>query len=136
MMAPVASLGLILAGCPACRLPLGLAGTPGLAEALAAHSRDCPKRPAPAPARPTDDVCLGCGCEADLYLRASGWRCGDCLAEALLTDPATPAARPRGRQPVRPAPAPGPDAQVLAHTPRRLRQQQRRRRPAQRAVVA
>jgi hypothetical protein len=128
-LAPVASLGLVLAGCPACRLPLGLDGAPGLAAALAAHQRGCPKRH-PAPARPADDVCPGCSCEAELYLRASGWRCGDCLAEARLTDPAIPASRARSRQPVHDLDRTG---QVIAHTPRR---HQRRRRPAERAVVA
>jgi hypothetical protein len=134
-LAPVASLGLVLAGCPACRMPLGVHGAPGLAEALAAHSRCCPKQrpaaPAPVPARPADDVCPGCGCEAELYLRASGWRCGDCLAELLLTDPATPAGRSRTRQPVHDLAA-SPPVVVIA----RRRRQHQRRRPAQQAVVA
>jgi hypothetical protein len=126
-LAPVASLGLVLAGCPACRLPLAVDGAPGLAAALAAHQHRCPKR------RPADDVCPGCSCEAELYLRASGWRCGDCLAEARLTGPAIPAGRARSRQPVHDLDRTG---QVIAHTPRRHRQHQRRRRPAERAVVA
>jgi hypothetical protein len=134
-LAPVASLGLVLAGCPACRLPLGVTGAPGLAAALAAYQRGCPKRH-PVPTRPADDVCPGCGCEAELVLRASGWRCGDCLAEARLDDLAIPATagRARGRRPVRAAPA-DPD-QVIAHSPRRHRQHGHRRRPAERAVVA
>jgi hypothetical protein len=132
-LAPVASLGLVLAGCPACRLPLGVAGAPGLAAVLAAHQRGCPKRH-PIPTRPADDVCPGCGCEAELYLRASGWRCGDCLAQALLADSAIPAAaQPGVRQPVRGAPAD--PAQVIAHTAHQ-RRQRRRRRPAERAAVA
>jgi len=129
-LAPVASLGLVLAGCPACRLPVGLDGASGLADALAAHQHRCPKR------RPADDVCSGCGCEAELVWYASGWRCDDCLAEARLTDPAILAAAPprsRMRRPVRAAPAD--PAQRIAHTPRR-RRQRRRRRPAERAVVA
>jgi len=127
-LAPVPSLGLVLAGCPACRLPIGLDGAPGLADALAAHQHRCPKR------RPADDVCPGCGCEGELVLCASGWRCGDCLAEARLTDPAIPAAAGRSgiRRPLRTAPT-GP-AQLIAHPARQRRQQ--RRRPAERAVVA
>jgi hypothetical protein len=122
----VASLGLVLAGCPDCRLPVGLDGAPGLAAALAAHYRDCPQR------RPADDVCPGCGCEADLYRRAAGWRCGDCLADTMLADLAAPAAVwPPARRPARRAP----DAQVIAHRPRRPRQDQRGW-PADRAVVA
>jgi ribosomal protein L37AE/L43A len=131
--APVPSLGLVLAGCPACRLPLSVDGAPRLAEALAAHQRHCPKR------RPADDVCPRCGCEAELIRCASGWRCGDCLAETRLTDPAIPAPAAAAAPPSvhRPMQAtPDDPAQVLAHTPRRQHRQRRRRRPAQRAVVA
>jgi hypothetical protein len=132
-LASVPSLGPVLAGCPACRLPLGVHDAPGLADALAAHQRTCPKQ------RPADDVCPQRGCEAELIWCASGWRCGDCLAETRLTDPAIPAAaaaaRPSVRRPVHATPAD--PASVLTHTPRRHRQQQRRRRrPAERAVVA
>jgi hypothetical protein len=131
-LAPVASLGLVLAGCPACRLPVGVDGAPGLAAALAAHRQTCPLRP-PAPAAPEDEVCPGCGCEAELYRRAGGWRCGDCLAEVLLDDLAAPAAtRPLARQPVRAAPAE--PAQVIARTKHRHRL--RRRQPAEQTVVA
>jgi len=126
-LAPVPSLGLVLAGCPGCRLPVGVDGAPGLAAALAAHQCSCPMR------RPEDDVCPGCGCEAELYRRAGGWRCGDCLAETMLADLATPTVRRRARQPVHTAPAPG--AQVIAHTPRRQRHHQRSA-VADQAVVA
>jgi hypothetical protein len=43
--------------------------------------------------RTAPDVCPGCGCEAELYPRGNGWRCGDCLAELLsdaLTGPTIP----------------------------------------------
>jgi hypothetical protein len=114
--APVPSLGVVLVGCPDCRAALGVDGAPGLAAALAAHRRTCAKRPhapslappgrrAPS-ARPVDDVCPGCGCEAELYPRADGWRCGDCLAELLsdtLDGPPAPAPRPQVRAvPARP----------------------------------
>jgi hypothetical protein len=112
-LAPVASL--VLAGCPACRLPLGLDGAPGLAEALATHQRQCPKQ------RPADNVCPRCGCEAELILRASGWRCGDCLAETRLTDPAIRAAgRSRIRRSLRMVPTEA--AQRIGHTARQRRQ--------------
>jgi len=91
--APVPSLGVVLAGCPDCRAVLGVDGAPGLADALAAHRCVCPA---------ADDVCPGCGCEAELHPRnGGGWRCGDCLGELLfadLTSPPAPApARPRVR---------------------------------------
>jgi len=73
--APVPALGVVLAGCPDCRAVLGVDGTPGLAGALAAHRRVCPA---------ADDVCAGCGCEAELHPRGDGWRCGDCLGERLF----------------------------------------------------
>jgi hypothetical protein len=113
--APIPSLGVVLVGCPDCRAVLGLEGAPGMADALVAHRRSCAKRPrasrsarpgrrAPG-ARPVDDVCPGCGCEAELYPHGGGWRCGDCLAELLsdtLDGPPTPA-RPRVRAvPLRP----------------------------------
>jgi len=124
----------VLAGCPDCRLPVGLADAPGLAAALAAHRAGCPTRH-PAPTCPEDEVCPGCGCEAELHLRAGGWRCGDCLAEALLEDLPLPAptGRSRVRQPVRATAAEA--APVVAHTPR-MRRRRRRRRAAQRAAVA
>ena len=88
--APVPSLGLVLVGCPHCRAVIGLDGAPGLAAALAAHRRTCPA---------DDDVCGGCGCEAKLYPRGDGWRCGDCLGELLFDDLAgpPPPAHPRVR---------------------------------------
>jgi putative hemolysin len=84
VLAPVAALGVVLAGCPACHRVIGLDGAPGLHAALAAHQRGCPNRRRPlGVVPPADAVCPGCGCEAELYRRTSGWRCGDCLAEAL-----------------------------------------------------
>jgi len=132
----VVSLGLVLAGCPDCRLPVGVAGASGLAAALAAHRAACPtRRSAPTGAEDEDEVCPGCGCEAELYLRAGGWRCGDCLAEALLDDPALPA--PVGRSRVRqPVPGRAEAVQVVAPIPRTPRQRRRRRRSVGRAVVA
>jgi hypothetical protein len=75
--APVPSLGVVLAGCPDCRAVLGVDGDPGLAGALAAHRRACPA---------ADDVCAGCGCEAELYPRGDRWRCADCLGQWLVDD--------------------------------------------------
>jgi hypothetical protein len=86
--APVPSLGVVLVGCPDCRAVLGVLGVEGargLVAALAVHRRECPV---------AADVCPGCGCEAELYPRGDGWRCGDCLAERLsdtLTGPPAPA---------------------------------------------
>ncbi len=68
--APAPSLGLVLVGCPDCRAVIGVDGAPGLAGALAAHRAACPA---------ADDVCPGCGCEAELHPHNDGWRCGDCL---------------------------------------------------------
>lgn len=105
-LAPVASLGVVLAGCPDCRLPIGVDGAEGLDLAVAAHRRRCPTRrraarPATPPAQPQtpqapaqDDVCPGCGCEAELHPRAGGPRCGDCLAELHTGDLAIPATTP------------------------------------------
>jgi hypothetical protein len=88
--APVPSLGVVLVGCPDCRAVLGVDGAPGLAAALAAHRAACPA---------ADDVCPGCGCEAELYPCGDGWRCGDCLGELLFDGLASPPvlARPRVR---------------------------------------
>jgi hypothetical protein len=89
--APIPSLGVVLVGCPDCRALLGLEGAEGLAAALAEHRRDCPAI--------DDDVCAGCGCEAELYPCGTSRRCGDCLGELLsdtLTGPPIPA-RPRVR---------------------------------------
>jgi hypothetical protein len=88
--APVPSIGVVLVGCPDCRAVLGVDGAPGLATALDVHRREC---------KTTPDVCPGCGCEAELYPRGDGWRCGDCLAERLsdtMAGPPTPAS-PRVR---------------------------------------
>jgi hypothetical protein len=81
--APVRSLGLVLVGCPDCHAVLGIDGAPGLTAAVAAHRRTCPE---------ASQVCPGCGCEAELYPRADGWRCGDCLGERLFDDLASPPA--------------------------------------------
>ncbi len=96
-LAPVRSLGVVLAGCPACRRVLGLAGAEGLELAVAAHRRGCPAR-RPAPTRPAhrrrrlgwagEDACGGCGCEAALYAHGADRRCGDCLAALRLELPA------------------------------------------------
>ncbi len=75
--APAPSLGLVLVGCPDCRAVIGVDGAPGLAGALAAHRAACPA---------ADDVCPGCGCEAELHPHNDGWRCGDCLGELLVDD--------------------------------------------------
>ena len=94
--APAPSLGLVLVGCPDCRAVIGVDGAPGLAGALAAHRAACPA---------ADDVCPGCGCEAELHPHNDGWRCGDCLGELLFDDLASPPvlARPRVHAvPVRP----------------------------------
>jgi hypothetical protein len=80
-LAPVRSLGLVLVGCPDCRAVVGIDGAAGLPDALAAHRRVCPA---------ADDVCPGCGCEAELYPRGDGWRCGDCLGERLFDTLASP----------------------------------------------
>ncbi len=115
----IPSLGVALVGCSACRCVLGTAGAAGLDERLAAHTTQCPNRPPqPAPTRPgRPEVCPRCGCEAELSACLGGaWRCGDCLAEALLDDldlpvVLTPAPlariprRRRRRRPVGPAPA-------------------------------
>jgi hypothetical protein len=89
--APLRSLGLVQAscpGCPDCRAVIGLDGAHGLANALARPRRTCP---------PGDQVCPACGCEGQLYQRASGWRCGDCLGERLFDDLASPPAPARTR---------------------------------------
>ncbi len=88
--APVPALGVVLVGCPDCRAVVGVDGAPGLAAALAAHRSACPA---------ADEVCAGCGCEAELHPCGDGWCCGDCLGEQLfdtLTSPPAPA-RPRVR---------------------------------------
>jgi hypothetical protein len=144
-LVPLGSTGLVLAGCAACRLPLGLAGAPGLADALAAHTptcpQRCPKRPTPRrhPTPAAAEVCPSCGCEAELHPRvgASGWRCGDCLAEALRDDLGIPASAPvpvpvavaagagAARRGVRPAPVP---TVGIAHAKRARRHQRRHQR--------
>jgi hypothetical protein len=87
--APVPSLGVVLVGCPDCRAVIGLDGAPGGPAALAAHRSACPAG---------DDVCPGCGCEAEHHPRGDTWRCGDCLGERLFEDlTSPPAARPRVR---------------------------------------
>jgi hypothetical protein len=96
-MTRVVPLGGVIAGCAAWRLPVGAVGAAGLARALAEHRRRCPKR---RPALAENDVCPRCGCEAELYRRASDRCCGDCLAElhevarAATVPPAPPARRP------------------------------------------
>jgi hypothetical protein len=62
---------------------LGVDGAPGLAGALAAHRSACPA---------ADDICGGCGCEAELHPRGDTWRCGDCLGELLFGNLASPPA--------------------------------------------
>lgn len=86
-LVPVPSLGVVLAGCPACRRPVGLDGAPGLGEVLAEHRRGCPRRP-----RSRRPVCPGCGCEAELWRRGNAWRCSDCWAWLLLGESAGGAA--------------------------------------------
>ncbi len=88
--APVPSLGVVLVGCPDCRVVLGIDGAPGLRAALAAHRSACPA---------AADVCGGCGCEAELHPRGDTWRCADCLGERLFDELASPpvSARPRVR---------------------------------------
>ncbi|SRR6266511_1133555 len=90
LLAPVPSLGLVLAGCPDCRAVLGIDGAAGLARALAAHRDACPA---------ADQVCPGCGCEAELHPRGDGWRCADCLGQRLFDELGCPPApaRPRVR---------------------------------------
>ncbi len=84
----VPALGVVLVGCPDCRAVLGTDGAPGLPAALAAHRSACPA---------ADQVCGGCGCEAELYPHGDGWRCGDCLGERLFDDPTSPPARAQPR---------------------------------------
>lgn len=81
VLARVASLGVVLAGCPACRSAVGLAGAEGLDAALTAHLRECPAQP---------DACPRCLEEARLYWTLDGWRCGDCLNELVLDDLGVP----------------------------------------------
>ncbi len=88
VLAPVRSLGLVLAGCPDCRAVVGIDGAPGLADALAAHHAACPA---------AAEVCPGCGCEAKLHQRGHTWRCADCLGERLFDEPASPPAPARPR---------------------------------------
>src|SRR6266542_3217513 len=112
--APVPSLGLVLVGCPDCRVVLGIDGAPGLAGALAAHRAACPA---------ADDVCGGCGCEAELHPRGDTWRCGDCLGERLSDELAGP-----------PAPA-RPRVRVVQARQRADHQAARNAEPAERAVA-
>jgi hypothetical protein len=86
--APVPSLGVVLAGCPDCRAVLGVDGAAGLPGALAAHRRACPT---------ADDICPGCGCEAELHPRGDSRRCADCLGGRLFDDLASPPALARRR---------------------------------------
>jgi hypothetical protein len=107
-LAPVPSLGVVLAGCAACRLPLGLDGAEGLDAALAGHLQACPQVP---------EVCPRCHCEGALQHRMSGWRCGDCLGELVLDDLGTAAtlAPARPAQRLRAVPVPmvaGPSADL------------------------
>jgi hypothetical protein len=92
--APVRSLGAVLVGCPDCHTVIGVDGAPGLPGAVAAHRRVCPA---------ADNVCGGCGCEAELHPRGDRWRCADCLGERLFDDLASPPAAARSR--VRAVPA-------------------------------
>jgi hypothetical protein len=82
--APVPSLGVVLAGCPDCRAVLGLDGAACLTAALATHRSACPA---------ADDICPGCGCEAELHPRGDGWRCADCVGERLSDDLTSPPVR-------------------------------------------
>ena len=96
VLAPVRSLGLVLAGCPDCRAMLGIHGAPGLAAALAAHRAACPA---------TAQVCPGCGCEAELHPYGDTWRCGDCLGERLFDRPDLDGAGTSARRWLRGVPA-------------------------------
>ena len=86
--APVPSLGVVLVGCLNCRAVIGIDGAPGLAAALAAHRSACPA---------ADDICGGCGCEAELHPRGDTWRCADCLGELLVDTFTSPPAPARAR---------------------------------------
>ncbi len=90
--APVPSLGVVLVGCPDCRVVLGIDGAPRLRAALAAHRRACPA---------AADICGGCGCEAELHPRGDVLRCADCLGERLFDEPASPPAPARPQVRVR-----------------------------------
>ena len=69
-------LGVVLAGCPDCRLPIGLAGAPGIDEAVAAHRVACDA-----------SACPRCWQEAPLVLRDGALRCVECWAAAVLELP-------------------------------------------------
>ena len=116
--ASVPSLGVVLVGCPDCRAVLGVDGAPGLPAAVAAHRAACPA---------ADDVCPGCGCEAELYPHGAGWRCGDCRGERLVDDLAGSASQPANdpprasdQEPQAHHKTPRPEATGLDQTPGRF----------------
>ncbi len=78
-------LGVVLAGCPDCRLPIGLAGAPGIDGAVAAHRVACDA-----------SACPRCWQEAPLALRGGELRCAECWAAAVLELP-VPAVVARAR---------------------------------------